>query len=341
MPQRISQPECTLVKQSAGAKADCSITPRISIVIPSYNRQDYLAQTLDSVLAQTYSDWELVIYDDGSRDDTVAIADRYSANDRRIKVLQGLNRGVAIARNKGLAATNPASEFVIFCDSDDVWEPDTLETLSGILDQHPEYISAHSVCRCIDSNGLPIVGDDIQIALSARKGYRGDSVEPVGADEPTTFADLAFFNWICTPGLHLVRREVLAKVGAFDPNTVPCEDWDMSVRLSRVGPIGFTQRPLLLWRRHEGALSFNGSFYSAFFRVRQKMLADPSNSPEQTRVARLGFIDAISSSYAHSKAELIRRKPLVAAKYLAKAARESLLFVHANLNVALRRRDAD
>lgn len=327
------------MKDPAGATADCSTPPRISIVIPTYNSEDYLAQTLDSVLAQTCSDWELVIYDDGSHDGTVAVADCYSANDHRIRVLQGRNGGVAAARNQGFAATNPASEFVIFLDHDDLWEPDTLEILSGILSNHPEYISAHSVCRCIDSNGRPIVGDDIQNVLSARNGYKGGTIRPVRAEEPTTFADLALFNWICTPGLHLVRREVLEKVGAFDPNTVPCDDWDMSVRLSRHGPIGFTQRPLLLWRRHEGAQSFNINWHRAYYNVRQKMLADPSNSPEQARFARRGFIDTIAGTLARSKTQLGQRRPFAAAKYLAKAAQESLLFLRANLSLALRRRD--
>src|SRR5262245_46364723 len=104
----------------AGATADSSTTPRISIVIPTYNSEDYLAQTLDSGLAQTCGDWEVVVYDDGSRDGTVAVANRYSANDRRIRVLQGRNGGVAAARNQGFAAANPASEFVIFLDHDDL-----------------------------------------------------------------------------------------------------------------------------------------------------------------------------------------------------------------------------
>jgi glycosyltransferase involved in cell wall biosynthesis len=321
-----------------GATADRSTTARISIVIPTYNSEDYLAQTLDSVLAQTCSDWELVIYDDGSHDGTVAIADRYSTNDCRIRVLQGCNGGVAAARNQGFAATNPASEFVIFFDHDDLWEPDTLETLSGLLCNHPEYISVHSICRCIDGEGRPFLGDDIQTVLSARNGYEGGTVRPLRVDEPTTFADLALFNWICTPGLHLVRREVLEKVGAFDPNTVPCDDWDMSVRLSRHGPIGFIQRPLLLWRRHEGAQSFNVKWRRAYYNVRQKMLADPSNSPEQTRFARRGFIDAIAGTLAQSKTQLGQRRPFAAAKFLAKAALASLLFLRANVSLALRPR---
>jgi GT2 family glycosyltransferase len=322
----------------SGATADCSTAPRISIVITTYNSEDYLAQTLDSVLAQTCSDWELVISDDGSHDGTVAVADCYSTNDRRIRVLQGRHGGVAANRNQGFAATNPASEFVIFLDHDDLWEPDALETLSGVLCNHPEYISAHSICRCIDSHGRPVLGDNIQIVLSARNGYKGGAVRPLRADEPTTFAELAVFNWICTPGLHLIRREVLEKVGAFDPNTAPCDDWDMWVRLSRHGPIGFIERPLLLWRRHEGALSFNSNWHRPYCNTRQKMLADPSNSPEQTRFVRRGFIDAIAATLAQSKTQLGQRRLFAAAKLLAKAVQESFLFLRANVSLALRSR---
>jgi glycosyltransferase involved in cell wall biosynthesis len=321
-----------------GATADCSTTPHISIVITTYNSQDYLAQTLDSVLAQTCSDWELVISDDGSRDGTVAVADCYSTNDRRIRVLQGRHGGVAANRNQGFAATNRASEFVIFLDGDDLWEPDALETLSGILCNHPEYVSVHSICRCIDSHGRPVVGDDIQIVLSARNGYKGGTVRRLRADEPTTFAELALFNWICTPGLHLIRREVLEKVGAFDPNTAPCDDWDMWLRLSRHGPIGFIERPLLLWRRHQASLSFNSKWHRPYYNTRQKMLADPSNSPEQTRFVRRGFIDAIAATLAQSKTQLRQRRPFAATKHLAKASLESLLFLRANVSLALRSR---
>lgn len=324
--------------EPSGEIADSSTAPRISIVIPTYKGEAFIAQTLDSVLAQTRSDWELIVYDDGSNDGTFAVAESYSAKDRRVRVLRGSNGGVAAARNKGFAATNPASEFVIFFDHDDLWEPDALETLSDILCSHPEYISAHSVCRCIDTDGQPIAGDDIEVILAKRKGYEGGgTVRSRGVEEPTAFADLAFFNWICTPGVLLIRREVLDKVGAFDPNTVPCEDWDMSIRLSRVGPIAFTQRPLLLWRRHQGALSYNSNWHRAYFNVRRKMLTDPSNSPEQAQFARRGFIDAIAGTLAQSKEQFGQRRPLAAGKYFVKAALESSLFLRANLSLVLRR----
>src|SRR5262249_15436204 len=102
----------------------------------------------------------------------------------------------------------------------------------------------------------------------------------------------------------------------------------------RHGPIGFTQRPLLLWRRHDGAQSYSINWHRAYYNVRQKMLADPSNSRDQTRIARRGFIDAIAGTVAQSKGQLGQRKPFEAAKSLAKAAHASLLFLCANFALA-------
>ena len=107
------------------------------------------------------------------------------------------------------------------------------------------------------------------------------------ASEPTTFAAVGYVNKVLTPGLHLVRRAVFEQVGGFDPATVPCDDWDMAVRVSRLGDIGYCDRALLQWRRHDEAQSYRSpAWRKAYFRVRRKMIADPSNTPEQARVAR-------------------------------------------------------
>src|SRR5829696_5956793 len=134
---------------------------RVSIVIPAFNRAETLAATLDSVRAQTMASWELVVFDDGSTDATSAVADRFSALDPRIRVERGPNRGVASARNRGFAATDHRTEFVIFLDSDDVWPPYTLEVLVSVLDARPELASAYGLAQCIDVEGRPIPGDDL------------------------------------------------------------------------------------------------------------------------------------------------------------------------------------
>lgn len=103
------------------------MTPKVSIVIPVYNSAKYLRECIDSVLAQSFSDWEVVAVDDGSSDDSPAILDEYAAKDSRIKVIHKANGGVSAARNDGLAAA--CGEYVLFVDSDDWLNADALQVL--------------------------------------------------------------------------------------------------------------------------------------------------------------------------------------------------------------------
>jgi glycosyltransferase involved in cell wall biosynthesis len=283
--------------------------PRVSIVVPAYNSEAYLANTLDSVLAQSFNDWELIVYDDGSTDGTGLICDQYASSDPRIRAIHGANVGVAEARNAGYAASDPNSEFVIFLDNDDVWVPDALETLVAILDENSAFVSSHSVARCIDENGDQPPLDDLEDRMRDRLGFRGRDVVALMPHEPTTFADLAYANWIVTPGLHLMRRASLNAVGVFDPATVPCDDYDLSVRLSRRGPIGFTSRSLLHWRRHPEAQSYQSSNWSlAVLEVLHKMLNDPTNTSAQKRVARRGYMHQISVANGATREHLANRE---------------------------------
>lgn len=103
------------------------MTPKVSIVIPVYNSAKYLRECIDSVLAQSFSDWEVVAVDDGSPDNSPAILDEYAAKDSRIKVIHKANGGVSAARNDGLAAAS--GEYVLFADSDDLLLANALEVL--------------------------------------------------------------------------------------------------------------------------------------------------------------------------------------------------------------------
>jgi glycosyltransferase involved in cell wall biosynthesis len=116
------------------------LTPLISVVIPFLNVENYLEEAIESVLAQTYSHWELILVDDGSQDGSRAIAERYCrANPDRIRCVEHhgrVNRGVSISRNLGRRYAN--GPFVAFLDSDDKWVPTKLETQVEILNNHPE-----------------------------------------------------------------------------------------------------------------------------------------------------------------------------------------------------------
>lgn len=296
-------------------------SPRVSIVVPAYNRAEYLGRTLDSVLAQTMPDWELVVSDDGSTDETAAIADRYAASDARIRVVRSANGGVARARNRGWQAIGDRSEFLTFLDSDDRWLPDALEVLTGHLDAHADLVSVYGLARCIDGDDQLIPGDDLQQSMHARFEYRGRQLVALSSDEPTTFAGMVFENYPFTPGLHLVRRDVMERVGPFDPDTDPGDDWDMAIRISRQGPIGFLEHLVLEWRRHPETLTGTSPRWrKAYYRVRAKTLAAPENTPQQRALARTAYLAASRTALGQAWAEVRRGHAVPAGKGAARAA---------------------
>jgi glycosyltransferase involved in cell wall biosynthesis len=130
-----------------------SETPKVSVVIPAYNRERYLADAIDSVLAQTFTDFEILIVDDGSRDRTVEIAQSY--RDPRIRIVRHeRNRGVAAARNTGVAEARGA--YVAFLDSDDVAYPDRLARQVAFLDSHPDYAAVGAWIDWMSEDGRPL-----------------------------------------------------------------------------------------------------------------------------------------------------------------------------------------
>lgn len=113
------------------------MSPLVSIVLPVYNCEKYLRECIDSILAQTYNTWELVIIDDGSTDASPNICDEYARSETRIKVFHQSNSGVSYSRNTGIEASS--GQFIVFCDSDDYLEPEYLETLLQTARDHPSY----------------------------------------------------------------------------------------------------------------------------------------------------------------------------------------------------------
>lgn len=260
---------------------------RVSIVIPVYNRERYLDAAVVSVVGQTFTDWELVILDDGSSDGSVDIARRFAAGDPRIRVVTEENGGVAVARNRGLAATDSSSEFVIFLDSDDMWRPDALDVLVAALDANPEAGSAHGLAEAVDADGRSIDHDDLADSMRRRTAYDAGRLVAVPLEAGTPFTALVHHNWVVTPGTQLIRRAALDSVGGFDPTCDPADDWDMALRLSRIADLAFVDRPILQWRRHDSTLSETSDRWRrSVARVRRKMLIDPTNSPARAAAAR-------------------------------------------------------
>jgi glycosyltransferase involved in cell wall biosynthesis len=261
-------------------------TPLVSIVVPTYNSARYLASTVDSIIAQTFDDWELVLIDDGSRDKTVQLSQQLAAGNPKIRAVTGSHGGPAVARNEGLRHSDPRSEFVIFLDSDDRWEADALETLLQALKDNPGCIAAHGLARSTDLQGVQYEADDLADLMRRRRAMTANGLTDVPVSEPTTFSTMLVHNWIVTPGTCLIRRSVLNKVGTFDPKTSPAEDWDLNIRLARAGNLALVDRIVLNWRRHPGSLlSTSRRTRWAHLLVRRRAVRSALNSPEQRRAA--------------------------------------------------------
>src|SRR5579871_790612 len=227
------------------------MNPSIGIVIPAYNACRFLAPTLDAILAQSVADWECVVVDDGSGDNTAALIADYMARDPRIRMVQKPNGGVSSARNRGFAELSASVKYVTFMDQDDVWLPDALEALWTELERRPDVIGVHGLADMIDAEGTPIEPGGFAAYQRVRMGYDGKQMVALPPDAPSDFASLVFCGRIYPPGVILTRREAHTQVGPWDATFSQVQDWDMCIRLSRLGPFHYLDKILVLYRRHE------------------------------------------------------------------------------------------
>jgi glycosyltransferase involved in cell wall biosynthesis len=186
----------------------------VSIVIPAYNAAPYFRQTLTALVAQTYADWEAIIIDDGSWDETAAIAVEFAQQDSRIRVIRQSNQGGCQARNRGLQQAY--FDWVVFLDADDWWEPSYLEIMMAQLAADPSWDGV----RC-DWHRVNADGQDVLEAFT---------VSPI--------AD-AFHDCVLGCGWQIdtciVRRSLVQAIGGFDPAQKASQDWDLWQRIARTG----------------------------------------------------------------------------------------------------------
>lgn len=211
--------------------------PRVSVIIPAYNASSHLAETLESVYAQTVTEWEVVVCDDGSSDDTAAIA---SAFGDRIRVVRNArNEGLAAARNRAIAASR--GSLLALLDADDVWLPTYLERQLQLLDAcaQPEtvgIVSCNAYLR--DSNGM------LQGTYADRFGY----AENVGIEQLLDISPI-FISVV-------IPRPAFERIGLFATDLRSCEDLDAWIRLVEQGcRVISTREPLAIYRLSPGQLS--------------------------------------------------------------------------------------
>lgn len=207
--------------------------PKISIVIPSYNRADYVPATLDSILSQSYKDFEIIFIDDGSTDNTEEIVQAYMDRDYRVKYFKQPNSERAVARTYGISLA--MGDYVCLVDSDDIWYHNKLEIQLEVMEADPGIIMSYASVNRIDMQGK-----SISSASRQHEGYTG-----------WVFFELLKRNFIpsVTP---MIRKEALKKVKEQNTEFIPYEDWDFWLRLSREGRFFHIVQPLGAYRLHPG-----------------------------------------------------------------------------------------
>jgi len=204
----------------------------VSAIIPTYDRAHIICEAVDSVLTQTYSHIEVIVVDDGSKDDTLARLRQYGD---RVRVVTQANAGPAAARNRGIAASR--GDLIAFLDSDDIWLPTKIERQVALMQR-----AGASVPCCLCNILMKWnSGDRASFAIAALKPPADEGVW-LNADEVLATRFVLFNQGI------MIRREVLEKIGGFDESIRYLEDYEFPLRLSLEGPWAFIQTPLVIWR---------------------------------------------------------------------------------------------
>lgn len=265
----------------------------IGVVVPVYNASRYIDACVESIAEQTHEDLRCVLIDDGSQDDSVARIKAVIGDDPRFLICRQANAGPGAARNAGYLALKqhwPDIERVTFFDADDIWHPHACETLRQLARQHPAQPGVYALGRDIDDEGQPLPGETRETWMRHRKYVGGRSIKKLGAEEPTCFAALAFAPCIVNGGVLLIRCDAFEQIGGFEDRLRGPEDWDMWIRLSRLGDLPMTDRVVLDYRLHGGGVSSDrGRTVKAVQTVRYRALNDPSNTSEQRRTARRAY----------------------------------------------------
>jgi len=198
--------------------------PLVSVIIPTYNRGWILKEAIDSVLAQDFRDFELIVVDDGSTDNTRQILDSYHQD---LMVVRQPNRGVSAARNRGIAAAGGG--LIAFLDSDDLWLPRKLSNQVVFFNSNPEAVINQT--------------EEIWIRNGVRVNPKTRHHKPSGMIfEPSLALCLV------SPSAVMIKRSLFDEVGLFDEDLPACEDYDLWLRISWRYPVHLIETPLIIKR---------------------------------------------------------------------------------------------
>ena len=215
--------------------------PHFSVIIPCYNSERFIRETLNSVLTQTYTDFEIIIVDDGSVDDTRSIIESF--DDSRIQYHFQSNRGLSATRNRLIELAK--GELIAFLDHDDIWISNKLEQQIKCFNQSPEVMLVYTNGKTVDDAG----------------NIYGNYISSTELHSGQVFGELLARNFIILSST-ILKKSVLNEIGMFDESFHVAEEYDLFLRLAHSHAIDYVDEPLTLYRIHENAESrdFNKAF---------------------------------------------------------------------------------
>lgn len=276
--------------------------PTISVIIPVYNGEKTIKQTIESVLNQTFRDFELLIINDGSQDATLEIIQ--AINDERIQVFSYQNSGVSASRNRAL--TKAKGEFISFIDADDLWTPNKLELQLKALQDNPQAAVAYSWSDWIDESGQFLrSGGHITVNGKA-------------------YEKLLLRDFIESGSNPLIRKQALDEVGYFEQSVTPAEDWDMWLRLAARYEFVTVEVPQILYRISPNSASFNiVKMEAGSLKVIERVFAQAPESLQdlkrETLASRYNYL-----TFKALEGNLDRKNGLTAARFLIQALKHDL-----------------
>ncbi len=245
--------------------------PAVTVLLAVYNGERYLRESLDSVLAQTFADFELLVIDDGSRDKTLSILDEYEAGDTRVRIVSRPNRGLTNTLNQGLELAR--GQFLARMDADDVCMPDRLRIQVAYLREHPECVLVGSRVQLMDPDGRPI--------------------KQMCTETTHEQIDAAHLNrgWPVVHPAATMRLSTLREIGGYRDNYNTLEDLDLFLRLAEVGKLANVPEVLLKYRQHFASVTHSKEatqiqIRQAIYdetRARRGMPPLPAPTPARTR----------------------------------------------------------
>jgi len=256
--------------------------PVVSVIIPTYNSQDFIEETINSVLAQTFINLEIIVIDDESTDDTFKILNRLSENDNRIKNYQISHSGrPSVPRNYGVKKA--AGKYIAFLDADDIWVKYKLEKQLHFFEKYPEHILVYSMSVTFGKTNF--FSPSFEVLPLFNKACKTKN-ELIQKGNSITCSSV------------LINKEKLIEVGGFDEDPkLQVEDYDLWIRLSELGEIGFIPRILTYYRVH--SMQFSSDWQTKQNRV--KYLAEKRgwNIPEYKFRRNKGLLFLIIRNSIH------------------------------------------